>query len=73
LSPGVLAFPTVLDDAVLYSFSNESLDDQPVDIRDAVSGGRLKFTLPAQRGALLLLNEKNGAVIAASGAVSTTK
>lgn len=73
LSPGVLAFPTVLDDAVLYSFSNESLDDQPVDIRDAVSGGHVKFNLPAQRGAEVLLNRKNGAVLATYGAAAAGK
>jgi hypothetical protein len=73
LSPGVLAFPTVLDDAVLYSFSNESLDDQPVDIRDAVSGAHLKFTLPAQRGAAILLNRKNGAELAAYGEAAAGK
>jgi hypothetical protein len=67
LSPGVLAFPTVLDDAILYSFSNESLDDQPVDIRDAASGAHMKFTLTAQRGAAILLNKRNGAVLAAYG------
>jgi len=70
LSPGVLAFPTVLDNAVLYSFSNESLDEQPVDIRDAVSGAHLKFTLPAQRGAAVLVGKKNGAVLAAYGAAA---
>jgi hypothetical protein len=73
LSPGVLAFPTVLDDAVLYSFSNESLDDQPVDIHDAVSGAHLKFTLSAQRGAAILLNKKNGAVLAAYGEAAAGK
>lgn len=73
LSPGVLAFPTVLDDAVLYSFSNEALDDQPVDIHDAVSGAHLKFTLPAQRGAAILLNKKNGAVLAAYGTAAAGK
>jgi hypothetical protein len=72
LSPGVLAFPTVLDDAVLYSFSNESLDDQPVDIRDAVSGAHLKFELSAQRGAAILLNRK-GAVLASYGEAAAAK
>jgi hypothetical protein len=73
LSPGVLAFPTVLEDAVLYSFSNESLEDQSVDIQDTVSGGRLKFTLAAQRGGLVLLSKKGGKVLAASGAVQDLK
>jgi hypothetical protein len=71
LSPGVLAFPTVLDDAVLYSFSNESLDDQPVDIRDSVTGAHLKFALPAERGAAILLDRKSGSVLAAYGSAAT--
>jgi hypothetical protein len=73
LSPGVMAFPTVLDDAVLYSFSNESLEDQAVDIRDAVSGARLRFTLGAQRGGLVLVSRKDGKMIAASGAIEGMK
>jgi hypothetical protein len=72
ISPGVLAFPTVLDDAVLYSFSNESLDNQPVDIRDAVSGAHLKFELSTQRGAAILLNRK-GTVLAAYGEATAAK
>src|SRR5579884_891522 len=73
LSPGVMAFPTVLDDAVLYSFSNESLEDQTVDIRDAVSGARLRFTLGAQRGGLVLVSRKDGKMIAASDAIEGMK
>jgi len=68
LSPGVLAFPTVLEHAVLYSFSNESFDDQPVDIEDSLSGAHLRFTLPAQRGAAILLDRKNGSVLSSYGA-----
>jgi hypothetical protein len=67
LSPGVLAFPTVLDDAVLYSFSNESLDAQPVDLRDTASGAHIHFTLGGQRGAMLLLGKTGGKVLAAYG------
>jgi hypothetical protein len=67
LSPGVLAFPTVLENAVLYSFSNESLDAQPVDIIDSITGDRIHFTLDAQRGAMLLLDRKTGAVLSAYG------
>ena len=70
LSPGVLAFPTVLDDAVVYSFSNESLEAQKIDLRDAVSGARIQFDLPAQRGAMLLLRRSDGAVLSAYGAAA---
>jgi len=67
LSPGVLAYPTVLDDAVLYSFASDSLQDQVVDITDAVTGARLHFTLGAQRGAMVLLDRATGAVRASYG------
>lgn len=70
LSPGVLAFPTVLDDAVLYSFSNESLDEQDVNIEDAVTHAHMNFMLPAQRGAAILLRKKDGAVLSAYGAAA---
>ncbi len=73
LSPGVLAFPTVLDQAVLYSFSNESLDSQKIDLRDAFSGARIQFELPARRGAMLLLRQSDGSTLSAYGAAAQTK
>ena len=63
LSPGVLARPTVLDSAVLYLFLSESGRDEPIDVRDKLSGAEIKFTLPEQRAALVLINKKNGKVI----------
>jgi hypothetical protein len=68
LSPGVLAFPTVLTDAVLYSFSSESLNAQQVDLHDNLTGAHIQFELPPQRGAALLLRKSDGAVLAAYGA-----
>jgi hypothetical protein len=56
LSPDVLAFPTVLSGAEIYSFSNESLDPQSIDIVDALTGAHIHFTIGAQRGAALLLS-----------------
>lgn len=67
LSPGILAFPTVMKDAILYSFSSESFQDEPVDIEDRVTGARLRFTLAAQRGAEVLINRADGAVVASYG------
>jgi hypothetical protein len=66
LSPDVLAFPTVLNDAELYSFSNESLDTEPVDIIDALTGAHIRFTIEGQRGAALLL-DRQGKVLASYG------
>lgn len=73
LSVGVLAFPTLLDHAVLYSFSNETMEAQTVDIKDAASGTRIHFVLPAERGAALLLNKSTGAVLSAYGAASAAQ
>ncbi len=74
LSPAVLAFPTVLTDGEIYSFSNESMDSQPVDIVDALTGAHIHFTMGAQRGAALLLS-RQGAVLSSYGgaAVETRK
>lgn len=66
LSPGVLAYPTVLTDAEIYSFSNESLNPQPVNIVDALTGAHIDFTMPAQAGAILLLN-RQGKVLSSYG------
>lgn len=66
LSPEVLAFPTVLSDAEIYSFSNESLDPQVVNIVDALTGAHIHFTIEAQRGAALLLS-RDGEVLSSYG------
>jgi len=66
LSDAVLAFPTVLDDAELYSFSNESMDAEAVDIVDALTGAHIRFTMQGQRGAALLL-DRQGKVLASYG------
>jgi len=69
LARSVLAFPTVLDDAVLYSFSNESAEAQPVYIVDAVTGAHIHFTLRAQGGAALLLS-RDGKVLSSYGSAA---
>jgi len=71
LSAGVLAFPTVLKDAVLYSFSSESLDDTDVNIEDAITGAHMHFSLAAQRGAVILLSRPDGKVLASYGVESS--
>lgn len=72
LSPGVLVFPSRLtggqSEAVLYSFASESLEPAVVDLKDLASGARIHFTLPAQRGAAILLSLRDGRVTASFGA-----
>jgi Cellulase (glycosyl hydrolase family 5) len=66
LSPDVLAFPTLLDGAILYSFSNESAYNQVVDITDTRTGANIRFGLQAQRGAAVLL-DLHGKVLSSYG------
>ena len=67
LSPGILAFPTVLKDAILYSFSSESLDDANIDIEDTATKAHIAFTLQAQHGGTILLNRFDGSILASYG------
>jgi hypothetical protein len=57
----------MLTDAILYSFSSESLDDADVDIEDSMTKAHLHFVLPGRRGAVLLLQRSNGKVLASYG------
>ena len=66
LVPEVLAFPTVLNDAEIYSFSNESMDRRTVNIVDALTGAHIHFTMRPQRGAALLLS-RQGTVLSSYG------
>jgi hypothetical protein len=46
---------------------SESGRDEAIDVRDKLTGAEIKFTLPEQRAALLLLNKKDGKVIGTYG------
>ena len=70
LSPDVLAFPTVLSNAVLYSFSNESLDAQTINIVDSLTGAHIHFTMQPQRGAALLM-DRRGVELSSYGEAAT--
>jgi len=72
LSAAVLAFPTVLTDGELYSFSNESLDAQTVDIVDALTGAHIHFTMQPQAGAALLLS-RQGKVLSSYGGAAVAQ
>ncbi len=63
-APGVLIYPTVLQDAVLYVLESESGESAGIDLRDRLTGARLTLTLPAQRAALALVRKSDGALIA---------
>ena len=67
LSPGVLVYPTVLDDSVLYVMTSDSAEDAKIDLRDKVTGVRVTLQLPGGHAALALIGKRQKAVIAKYG------
>ena len=47
LPPGVLVFPTVLADSVLYVMISDAATDTNINLRDQFTGASREFTLPA--------------------------
>ena len=66
-APGVLIYPTVLQDSVLYVMESESAEPAKIDLHDRLTGAHLVFDLPSQRAALALIRKSDGAVIAKYG------
>ena len=67
LSAGVLVYPTVLQDSVLYVLVSDSADDADVSLRDKLTGTLLTLKLPAQHAALALIGKQEKKVIAQYG------
>ena len=67
VSPGVLIYPTVLKDAVLYVIESESDSDERVDLMDKATGAELKINLAAQHAAVAILRKTDGAIVARYG------
>lgn len=67
LSPGVLVYPTILRDSILYIIVSESATDADIDLVDRLTGARLAFTLSSQHAALVLIRKSNGAIVAKYG------
>jgi hypothetical protein len=67
LSPGVLVYPTVLEDSVLYVMISDAADDAKVDLRDKATGVRLTLQIPSQHAAIAVIGKKEKAVVAKYG------
>jgi hypothetical protein len=67
ISPGVLVYPVVLEDSVLYVMESDSADDTNIDLRDKLTGTRVTLRLPAQHAALALVVKQAKAVVAKYG------
>jgi hypothetical protein len=67
LPPGVLVFPTVLSDSVLYIFTSDSANATNINLRDQATGVPLAFTLPAEHAAIAVIGKKEKKVVAKYG------
>jgi hypothetical protein len=67
LSPGVLIFPIVLEDSVLYILVSETAADVTIDLRDKLTGARLSLQLRGQHAALALIGKHSKAIVAKYG------
>ncbi len=67
LSPGVLIFPTVLDDSVLYVIVSDTAQDAKIDLRDKLTGTRLSLLLPGQHAAMAVIGKNEKSVVAKYG------
>ena len=67
LPPGVLVFPTVLADAVLYVFVSDSANDAAINLRDQTTGVALSFFLPAEHAAIALIGKREKTIVAKYG------
>jgi len=64
---GVLIYPTVLEDSVLYTFASENAAPVQITLRDKLTGTQLNFVLPPERAALALISKDKRTVIAKYG------
>jgi hypothetical protein len=67
VSPGVLIFPVVLEDSVLYIIASESAENASIDLRDRTSGTSVKLKLASQRAAMAVVAKKGRGVVAKYG------
>jgi len=67
LSAGVLIFPTILEDSILYVMISDSAEDAQVDFVDHLSHAHVSLRLPSQRAALALIRRSDGEVRAKYG------
>jgi len=67
LPAGVLAFPNVLADSLLYVFVSDSASDAAINIRDQTTGVQMAFSLPTQHAALVVIGKKERRIVAQYG------
>ena len=64
---GVLVFPTVLSDSILYVIVSDSDQDAVINILDRATDAPLRFRLPAQHAAIAVVGKKERRLVAKYG------
>jgi hypothetical protein len=67
LPPGVLVFPTVLADSVMYVFVSDAATDSAISLLDQITGAPITFSLPAQHAAIAVIGKKEKKIVAKYG------
>jgi hypothetical protein len=67
LPPGVLAFPTVLADSILYVFVSDAATDTPINLHDQQTAAQITFILRTQHAAIAVVGKKEKKVVAKYG------
>ena len=67
LSPGVLIYPTSLEDSMLYVMISDTAEDAKIDVRDKTTGVRLTLQIPSQHAAIAVIGKKEKTVVAKYG------
>jgi hypothetical protein len=67
LPRGVLVFPAVLADSILYVVVSDSANDTAISLRDQTTGAPLAFTLTAEHAAIAVVGKKEKKVVAKYG------
>jgi hypothetical protein len=67
LPQGVLVFPTVLTDSVLYVLVSDAANDTAINLRDQSTGASIAFTLHAEHAAIAVIGKKEKKIIAKYG------
>jgi hypothetical protein len=67
VSRGVLIYPTVLEDAVMYVMVSDAAEDTRIDLRDKLTGAKLSLMLPAQHAAIAVIGKREKDVVAKYG------
>jgi len=67
LPSGVLVFPTMLADSVLYVLISDSANDASINVRDQATGASLTLLLPGEHAAIAVIGKKEKKIVAKYG------